>query len=174
MKKLLIILIFAFIGTLNVQSQTTQTDEFTNDVLSGLAKYRVKFKKGDNDSLTFALLPTLFLNPDTKYEFEKINPRIGDEVYVNIIHNDIEDEQITFKEWINTRVHVLDTAQWSIKHRTIVRVYKNEDGTERKVIDKVIRLKNTVTCETLTILFVYDATSSDGTCTNLYSVDVQK
>ena len=78
MKRLSFILMFTLCGTLIAQNT------FEAKTKAELTKWNLTHKEGDNDSLTFTLLPTLFTNPATKYEFEKINPRIVMEVFVAI------------------------------------------------------------------------------------------
>jgi hypothetical protein len=102
MKKLAFIFVVALCGTLNAQNT------FENGVMSELSKWHLTLKEGDNDSLTFALLPTLFTDPATKYEFEKINPRIVTEVFVSIRDRKGNFYEITFTEWITKHVRVLD------------------------------------------------------------------
>jgi hypothetical protein len=129
MKKLAFIIVLALSSTLHSQnidrdssykSDTNNLNtEFEDGVMTELSKWNLNLKGGDNDSLTFALLPTLFTNPATKYEFEKIKPRIVTEVFVNIITSNGDLSQITLRDWITKYVSVLDITKWNISYYTI-------------------------------------------------------
>ena len=158
MKKLAFILVVALSGTLNAQ------DTFEDGVKLELNKWHMIQKEGDNDSLTFALIPTLFTDPATKYEFEKINPRIVTEVFVTLSRNGTLKE-LTFTEWIQKEVRVLDTTKWDISFESYN--FTNNAGPIRGFL---IILENNQTGQYRQINFVYDNKSSDGSVTNLVSI----
>jgi len=158
MKKLAFILVVALSGTLNAQNT------FEDDVKSELSKWHMTQKQGDNDSLTFALLPTLFTDPATKYEFEKINPRIVTEVFVALSRNGTMKE-LTFTEWIQKEVRVLDTTKWDISMQSYN--FTNNVGPIRGFL---IILENNQTGQYRQINFIYDNQSIDGSVTNLVSI----
>ena len=147
MKKLAFSLVVALSGTLNAQSidkdssnilETGVLDkEFEDGVMLELGNWNFAHKDGDNDSLTFAFIPTLFTDPATKYEFEKINPRIVTEVFVSFQIETGDKRQLTFTEWIQTEVCVLDSAIWDIKLRT-----SSYDVFDSKIRSEVIKLTN--------------------------------
>ena len=155
MKKLAFILVVALSGTLNAQNT------FVDGVMLELSEFHMTHKEGDNDSLTFALMPTLLTNPATKYEFEKINPRIVTEVFVLITASNGDLFQISFTEWIRKRVQVLDTAIWDISF---------DSFSNSTVRFEYIDMKNINTGQTKTIIFCYNANSVDGSITNLYAI----
>jgi hypothetical protein len=158
MKKLAFILVVALSTTLNAQNT------FENGVWSGLGGWHLTHKEGDNDSLTFALLPTLFTDPATKYEFEKINPRIVTEVFVTLSRNGTLKE-LTFTEWIQKEVRVIDTTKWDISFESYN--FTNNVGSIRGFL---IILENNQTGQYRQINFVYDNQSYDGSVTNLVSI----
>ncbi len=158
MKKLAFILVVALNGTLNAQNT------FEDDVKSELGNWHMTQKEGDNDSLTFALLPTLFTDPATKYEFEKINPRIVTEVFVTLSRNGTLKE-MTFTEWIQKEVRVLDTTKWDISIQSYN--FTNNVGPIRGFL---IILENNQTGQYRQINFVYNDKSADGSVTNLVSI----
>ena len=155
MKKLAFILVVASSGTLNAQNT------FVDGVMLELSEFHMTHKEGDNDSLTFALMPTLLTNPATKYEFEKINPRIVTEVFVLITASNGDLFQISFTEWIRKRVQVLDTAIWDISF---------DSFSNSTVRFEHIDMKNINTGQTRSFTFCYNANSSDGSVTNLYAI----
>jgi hypothetical protein len=158
MKKLAFILVVALSGTLNAQNT------FEDGVMSELGGWHLTHKEGDNDSLTFALLPTLFTDPSTKYEFEKINPRIVTEVFVTLSRNGTLKE-LTFTDWIQKEVRVLDTTKWDISVESYN--FINNVGPIRGFL---IILENNQTGQYRQINFVYDNQSYDGSVTNLVSI----
>lgn len=155
MKKLAFILVVALSGTLNAQNT------FVDGVMLELSEFHMTHKEGDNDSLTFALMPTLLTNPATKYEFEKINPRIVTEVFVLITTSNGDLFQISFTEWIRKRVQILDTSIWDISFDSSL-----NSTTRFEYID----MKNINTGQTRSFTFCYNANSSDGSVTNLYAI----
>jgi hypothetical protein len=171
MKKLAFILVVALNWTLNAQdidkdssniSDTSSLDtEFVDGVMLELSEFHMTHKEGDNDSLTFALMPTLLTNPATKYEFEKINPRIVTDVFVLITTSNGDLFQISFTEWIRKRVQVLDTAIWDISFKS---------SSTSTVRFEYIKMKNINTGQTRKFTFCYNANSSDGSITNLYAI----
>ena len=163
MKKLAFILVVALSGTLNAQNT------FEDGVKSGLGGWNLTLKEGDNDSLTFALLPTLLTKPATKYEFEKINPRIVDEVFVSFQIETGDKRQLTFTEWIQTEVYVLDSAIWDIKLRT-----RSCDVFDSKNRSEVIDLTNKLTGQTRQIFFNYNDDSLNGSVTNMFAIVDQR
>ncbi|CAB4155140.1 hypothetical protein UFOVP1307_43 [uncultured Caudovirales phage] len=165
MKKLAFILLVALSGTLNAQNT------FENGVMSGLGGWNLTLKEGDNDSLTFALLPTLFTDPAAKYEFEKINPRIVDEVFVEIAddHDILNSYQISFTVWIQKEVRVLDTTKWDILFESDL---VDGPNPQIKMRFETINLVNKITGYKKRIMFLYDNTSADGSTTNLYWISV--
>ena len=158
MKKLAFILLVALSGTLNAQNT------FENGVMSELSKWHLTLKGGDIDSLTFDLMPTLFSDPATKYEFEKINPRIVTEVFVSIRDRKGNFYEITFTEWITKHVRVLDKTKWDISYDT----FKDVDFRTQYIV-----LDNVVTGESTLIFFNYDNNSPNNDPTNLISIGVQ-
>ena len=158
MKKLAFIFVVALCGILNAQNT------FENGVMSELSKWHLTLKEGDNDSLTFALLPTLFTDPATKYEFEKINPRIVTEVFVSIRDRKGNFYEITFTEWITKHVRVLDKTKWDISYYT----FKDVDFRTQYIV-----LDNVVTGESTLIFFNYNNNSPNNDPTNLISIGVQ-
>jgi hypothetical protein len=158
MKRLAFILMFTLCGTLSAQNT------FEAKAKAELTKWNLTHKKGDNDSLTFALLPTLFTNPATKYEFEKINPRFINEVFVaiNVKGNNY---QITFTEWIQKEIRVLDTTKWEISFESF-----SGEAMNGPLRFETIKLWNNVTDETREVEFLYNSDSSDGSVTNLYTI----
>ena len=158
MKKLAFIFVVALCGTLNAQNT------FENGVMSELSKWHLTLKEGDNDSLTFALLPTLFTDPATKYEFEKINPRIVTEVFVSIRDRKGNFYEITFTEWITKHVRVLDKTKWDISYFTI----KHTESLSQFIV-----LDNFITGESTLIFFNYNNNSPNNDPTNLISIGVQ-
>lgn len=158
MKKLAFILVVALSGTLNAQNT------FDAKVKAELTKWNLTFKEGDNDSLTFSLLPTLFTNPATKYEFEKINPRFINEVFV-AINVKGDNYQITFTEWIQKEIRVLDTTKWEISFESF-----SGDGMNGPLRFETIKLWNNVTGQTREVEFLYNDESSDRSVTNLYTI----
>ena len=165
MKKLAFILVVALNGTLNAQNT------FENGVMSELGGWNLTLKEGDNDSLTFALLPKLFTNPATKYEFEKINPRIVTEVFVEMaVANDILNSyQISFTAWIQNEVRVVDTTKWDILFESDL---VNGPTPQIKMRFETINLINKITGYKKRIMFLYNNTSPDGSITNLYWIGV--
>ena len=165
MKKLAFILVVAFSGTLNAQNT------FEDGVKSGLGGWNLTLKEGDNDSLTFALLPTLFTDPATKYEFEKINPRIATEVFVEIadVNHILNSYQISFTAWIQKEVRVLDTTRWDILFESDL---VNGPTPKIKMRFETINLVNKITGYKKRIMFLYDNSAADGSITNLYWVSV--
>ncbi len=165
MKKLAFILVVALSGTLKAQNT------FENAVMSELGGWNLTLKEGDNDSLTFALLPTLFTNPATKYEFEKINPRIVTEVFVEMADaNDVLNSyQISFTSWIQKEVRVIDTTKWDILFESDL---VNGPTPQIKMRFETINLVNKITGYKKRIMFLYDNTSPDGSITNLYWIGV--
>jgi hypothetical protein len=155
MKKLAFILVVALSGTLNAQNT------FVDGVMLELSEFHMTHKEGDNDSLTFALMPTLLTNPATKYEFEKINPRIVTEVFVLITTSNGDLFQISFTEWIRKRVQVLDTAVWDISFKS---------SSTSTIRFERIKMKNFNTGQTRKFTFCYNANSPDGSITNLYAI----
>ena len=155
MKKLAFILVVALSGTLNAQNT------FVDGVMLELSEFHMTHKEGDNDSLTFALMPTLLTNPATKYEFEKINPRIVTEVFVLITTSNGDLFQISFTEWIRKRVQVLDTAVWDISFKS---------SSPSTIRFERIKMKNFNTGQTRSFTFCYNANSVDGSITNLYAI----
>jgi hypothetical protein len=176
MKKLAFILVVALSGTLNAQnididsaniSDTSNLDtEFVDGVMLELSKWNLTFKEGDNDSLTFSLLPTLFTNPATKYEFEKINPRITTEVFVTISNSIGDLTQISFPDWIQQNIRVLDTTKWKINIRSY-----NFTNNVGEVLSFIITLENNQTGQYRQINFVYTDQSTNGSTTNLFSIN---
>jgi hypothetical protein len=158
MKKLAFILVVALSGTLNAQNT------FEDGVMSELGGWHLTHKEGDNDSLTFALMPSLFTDPSTKYEFEKINPRIVTEVFVTLSRNGTLKE-LTFTDWIQKEVRVLDTTKWDISVESYN--FINNVGPIRGFL---IILENNQTGQYRQINFVYDNQSYDGSVTNLVSI----
>jgi hypothetical protein len=175
MKNLVFFLVVALNGTLSAQnidkdsldiSDTSSLyTEFLDGVMLELSKWNLTFKEGDNDSLTFALLPTLFTNPATKYEFEKINPRITTEVFVTISNSTGDLTQISFPDWIQQNIRVLDTTKWKINIRSY-----NFTNNVGEVLSFIITLENNETGQYRQINFVYTDQSSDGSTTNLFSI----
>ena len=174
MKKLAFIIVLALSSTLHSQnidrdsSYKSDTNNlntgFEDGVMTELSKWNLNLKGGDNDSLTFALLPTLFTNPATKYEFEKINPRIVTEVFVSIRDRKGNFYEITFTEWITKHVRVLDKTKWDVSYYT----FKDVDfRTQYIVVD------NVVTGESKLIFFNYNNNSPNNDPTNLISIGVQ-
>ncbi len=179
MKKLAFSLVVALSGTLNAQSidkdssnilETGVLDkEFEDGVMLELGNWNFAHKDGDNDSLTFALIPTLFTYPATKYEFEKINPRIVTEVFVSFQIENGDMRQLTFTEWIQTEVYVLDSAIWDIKLRT-----SSYDVFDSKNRSEVIDLTNKLTGQTRQIFFNYNDDSLNGSVTNMFAIIDQR
>jgi hypothetical protein len=158
MKNLVFFLVVALNGTLNAQNT------FEDGVMSELSKWHLTLKKGDNDSLTFALMPTLFSDPSTKYEFAKINPRIVDEVFVSIRDTKGNFYEITFTEWITKHVRVLDISKWNISFYTS----KHVDFRTQYIV-----LDNFDSGESTLVFFNYNNDSPDKSPTNLISIGVQ-
>ena len=179
MKKLAFSLVVALSGTSNAQSidkdssnilETGVLDkEFEDGIMLDLGKWNLVHKLGDNDSLTFALMPTLFSDPATKYEFEKINPRIVTEVFVGFQIETGDMRQLTFTEWIQTEVYVLDSAIWDIKLRT-----RSCDVFDSKIRSEVIDLTNKLTGQTRQIFFNYNDDSLNGSVTNMFAIIDQR
>ena len=179
MKKLAFSLVVALSGTSNAQSidkdssnilETGVLDkEFEDGIMLDLGKWNLVHKDGDNDSLTFALIPTLFTDPATKYEFEKINPRIVTEVFVSFQIETGDMRQLTFTEWIQTEVYVLDSAIWDIKLRT-----SSYDVFDSKIRSEVIDLTNKLTGQTRQIFFNYNDDSLNGSVTNMFAIIDQR
>jgi hypothetical protein len=175
MKNLVFFLVVALNGTLsaqnidkdslNISDTSSLYTEFLDGVMLELSKWNLTFKEGDNDSLTFALLPTLFTNPATKYEFEKINPRITTEVFVTISNSTGDLTQISFPDWIQQNIRVLDTTKWKINIRSY-----NFTNNVGEVLSFIITLENNETGQYRQINFVYTDQSSDGSTTNLFSI----
>jgi hypothetical protein len=165
MKKLAFILVVALSGTLNAQNT------FEDGIKSELGGWNLTLKEGDTDSLTFSLLPTLYTDPATKYEFEKINPRIVDEVFVEIAddHDILNSYQISFTAWIQKEVRVLDTTKWDILFESDL---VNGPNPQIKMRFETINLVNKITGYKKRIMFYYDNTSADGSTTNLYWISV--
>jgi hypothetical protein len=179
MKKLAFSLVVALSGTLNAQSIDKDSSnilengvldkEFEDGVMLELGNWNFAHKVGDNDSLTFALLPTLFTNPATKYEFEKINPRIATEVFVGFQVENGDMRQLTFIEWIQTEVYLLDSAIWDIKLRTTL-----YDVFDSKIRSELIDLTNKLTGQTRQIFFNYNDDSLNGSVTNMFAIVDQR
>ena len=167
MKKLAFILVVALSGTLNAQNT------FENGVMSELGKWHMIHKQGDNDSLTFALMPTLFSDPSTKYEFEKINPRIVTEVFV-LVRVDDKMREMTFTEWIQKEVRVLDTTKWDISFKSGDPGDVIVDGVNYPTKIEYIFLENLITGQIRQIFFDYNSDSFDGSVTNLFSITDQR
>ena len=179
MKKLAFSLVVALSGTLNAQNIDKDSSnilengvldkEFEDGVMLELGNWNFAHKVGDNDSLTFALLPTLFTNPATKYEFEKINPRIATEVFVGFQVENGDMRQLTFIEWIQTEVYLLDSAIWDIKLRTTL-----YDVFDSKIRSELIDLTNKLTGQTRQIFFNYNDDSLNGSVTNMFAIVDQR
>jgi hypothetical protein len=167
MKRLSFILMFTLCGTLTAQNT------FENGVMSELGKWHMIHKQGDNDSLTFALMPTLFSDPATKYEFEKINPRIVTEVFV-LVQVDDKMREMTFTEWIQKEVRVLDTTKWDIRFESGEPGDVIIQGVNYPTKIEYIFLENIITGQTRQIFFDYNSDSPDGSVTNLFSITDQR
>jgi hypothetical protein len=158
MKRLAFILVVALNGTLNAQNT------FDAKVKAELTKWNLTHKKGDNDSLTFALFETLFTDPSTKFEFEKINPRFIGEVFVGINVKG-NNYQITFNEWIQKEIRVLDTTKWEISFESF-----SGESLTGPLRFETIKLWNNITGQTREVEFLYNSDSGDGSVTNLYTI----
>ena len=179
MKKLAFSLVVALSGTLNAQSidkdssnilETGVLDkEFEDGVMLELGNWNFAHKDGDNDSLTFALIPTLITDPTTKYEFEKINSRIVTDVFVGFQVENGDMRQLTFTEWIQTKVYVLDFEIWDITfQRTSFDIFNS------KIRSEVIKLTNKLTGQTRQIFFNYNDDSLNGSVTNMFAIVDQR
>jgi hypothetical protein len=163
MKKLAFILVVALSGTLNAQNT------FENGVKSELSKWNLTQKNGDKDSLIFALLQTLFTDPATNYEFDKINPRIVTEVFVTFQIENGDIRQLTFTEWIQKEVRVLDSTKWNIKFET-----SSYDVFDSKIRSEVIKLTNNLTGQTRQIFINYNDDSLNGSVINMFTIVDQR
>ena len=167
MKKLAFILVVALSGPLNAQNT------FEDGIKSELSKWHMTHKQGDNDSLTFALMPTLFSDPATKYEFAKINPRIVTEVFV-LFQVDDKMLEMTFTDWIQKEVRVLDTTKWYISFESGEPGDIIIEGVNYPTKIEYIFLENIITGQTRQIFFNFNSDSPDGSVTNLFSITDQR
>jgi hypothetical protein len=101
------------------------------------------FKTGDNDkAATIGILKDIFTDPNAKFKYEKINPRIA-QLQVNGF---VLSDTISYSKWIAS-IPVYDTSKYEIR-------YELRDNGNRKM-EVIDVFDKTTRADIRTILIVY-------------------